>query len=120
MHAVDAQRRIDVAVEIHDLAFVGFAHADVVHVAHEPGFAASSASAACTCAMRSAGASRPGESADLQRLDMGLDLDIGAELVAHRRFEPVGDLVRARSDRLPSTSRSSETESRPPMACTVT
>ena len=30
----------------------------------------------------------------LQRLDVGLDLDLGAELVAQRRLQPVGDIVR--------------------------
>ena len=31
----------------------------------------------------------------LQRLDVGLDLDVGAEFLAQRRFQPVGDVVRA-------------------------
>ena len=37
-----------------------------------------------------------GKAARLQRLDMGLDLDLGSELLAHRRLKIVRDLVRAR------------------------
>ena len=43
-----------------------------------------------------AGRVTAGKPARLQRLDVGLDLDLGPELLAHRRFEAVRDLVRAR------------------------
>ena len=73
--------------------------------------AAISVSASRTSAMRSGAASRPAI-ARLQRLDMGLDLDVGPELLAQRRLQPVGDLVRA-AEREPAVDLEIERDRQP-------
>jgi hypothetical protein len=42
----------------------------------------------------------PGGLRRLQRLDMGLDLDLGAELLAQRGFQGIGDVVRCAERKL--------------------
>ncbi len=81
-------------MEIHDLAVVGLAHAHVVDVADHPAFGGDLGERDLhrLDALRrrlAAGALR-----HLQRLDMGLDLDIGTELVGDRLFKAVGNGVR--------------------------
>ena len=44
--------------------------------------------------MRAGGGVAPGQHVGRQRLDMGLDFDVRAELVAHRLFEPARDVMR--------------------------
>ena len=56
----------------------------------------------------------------LQRLDMGVDLDVLAEILADAALQFMGDVVRGRSSISPSTSRSMLTVSLPPRSCTVT
>jgi len=84
MHRVDAHAGIDVAVEVDDLAVARLAHAHVVNVAQR---------AVLGRERDKRGAHRldprrrrvtAGHAVHLQRLDMALDLDVGAELVAHR------------------------------------
>ena len=108
-------------MEVDDLAVGGLAHAHVVDLADERDVRRDLVERVAHRRDPLVRRVAPGQSARLQRLDMGLDLDLGAELVARaplparRRSH-----ARAPSDRLPSTSRSSETDSRPPIACTVT
>ena len=61
-----------------------------------------------------------GKSARLQRLDMGLDLDHGSELAAHRGLQPVRDFMCLCERQAAVDLESSETESRDAIACTVT
>ena len=51
-----------------------------------------------------------GEHVGRQRLDVGLDLDVGAKFVAHRLFEAARDIVRGGERQRSSTSRSSDTD----------
>src|SRR6267142_910662 len=90
----DADRRIDVAVEIDDLAVAGLAHAHVVNVAHVAARVRQLGKDGTHLVEARRRRVAAGEAIDLQRLDVALDLDLGAELLAHRGFEPGGDLVR--------------------------
>ena len=93
VHRLHRERRIDPAVEIDDLAFVGFAHPHVVDVADHAAFGRDLGERHLDRRDPLRRRFAAGGLRRLQRLDMGLDLDRGAEFLAERRFEPVGDVV---------------------------
>ena len=107
-------------MEVDDLAFRGLAHPHVVNLADESDIGRDGVSASRTAATRSFGASRPASPRICSGSMWVSTSTSGPSSGATRRLEPVRDVVAAASDRLPSTSRSSEIDSRPPIACTVT
>ena len=81
-------------MEIDDLALVGLAHPHIVDVADHAALGGDLGERLLHRA-DALGRRLAARGVGLQRLDMGLDLDLGAELLAQRRFQPVGDVVRA-------------------------
>ena len=118
VHVVDRELWIDMAMKVDDCALRSLAHAHIVNFPDRSelrrDFAQQGADRAGAVG-RGIGA---GDILRLQRLDMGLDLDVGAEFLLDRRFKPARDLMRG--PERPSTSRSSETDRRLAIACTVT
>ena len=98
----------------------GLAHAHVVHLADRGELGGERGERLAHFGDARARSVEAGQNVGGQRLDMGLDLDVGAELLAHRFFEPLATSWAASSAMAPSTSRSTETASRPSIACTVT
>src|SRR6185312_12623729 len=93
MHGADRELRLDAAVEIHDFAVLGLAHAHVVHVADDAALRRQFAQRNFDGrdALRRRFAS--GDILRLQRLDMRLDLDMRAELGLDRAFQRVSHVV---------------------------
>ncbi len=80
-------------MEIDDLAFVGFAHPHVVHVADHAALGRDLGERHLDRAHPLRRRLAAGGLRRLQRLDMGFDLDAGAQLFAERRFQLVGDVM---------------------------
>ena len=90
-----AQQWIDIGVEIDDLAVRRFADAHVVHITHHAEVLCDAGKLVLNRPDALVGGVAAEQPTGLQRLDVGLDLDLDPELVAHRLLEPVGDLMRA-------------------------
>src|SRR5262245_5049643 len=90
-----AHKWIDISVEIDDLAVRRFAHAHVVHIANDAMLLRNARKLAVNRLDALVGGIAAGQPAGLQRLDMGLDLDLEPELVAHGLLEPVRYLMSA-------------------------
>src|SRR6266702_8881210 len=93
VHVVDAERGIDQAVEIHDLARGRLTHADFMDVADWPDLARDIGERGAHRGHALARSIAAALSVGLQRLDVGVDLDLRAELLGNRRFERAGDVV---------------------------
>ncbi len=90
---VNAGSRIGVAVEIHDLAFGGIAHSDLVDILKE-------AVGVCDLLQRFGDRSNPRRGGilsrqfiDLQRFDMRIDFDIVPKFLLDRCLKPGGDFM---------------------------
>ena len=94
MHRADRQRRIDAAMEIHDLAVGGLAHAHVVHLAEAGQDGGQRRERLAALGDARGGGVAAGQERCRQRLDMGFDLDVRSQLLADRLFEPARGLVR--------------------------
>ena len=94
VHRADRERRIDAAVKIDDLAVGGLAHAHVVDLAEVGDFRGERQERVAHFADARRRGVAAGQHVGRQRLDMGFDLDVRAELVAHRLFEPGRGVVR--------------------------
>ena len=96
VHLDHAHRRRGAAMEVDDLAGVGVAHADIMDVVDRGlgGKARQRRPDGLDAVGRGIGAERQFR---FQRLDMGVDLDVGAELVADVALEVVRDVMRRRS-----------------------
>jgi len=109
-----AHQRIDIGVEIDDLAVRRFADADFVDIAHHAELLRDGWKARPeTARMRSSAASRPTAPRVVQPARYGSHLDSARARSAPPCSEAVGDLMRALKAWLPSTSNSSEIDSRP-------
>ena len=106
-------------MEINDFAGVGVAHPHIMDVMDRAvgGKARQRGLDGLDALGRGVGAVRQFR---LERFDMGVDLDVLAEILADAALQPVGDVVRGVSSMSPSTSRSMLTVSLPPRSCTVT
>jgi hypothetical protein len=98
VHVRDLERRIDQAMKIDDLAVAGRAHAHVVDRADEINLCRDLGQRLAHRCDTLSGGVATWLVERLQRLDVGLDLDLRSELVADRFFEPGCDIVR-RADR---------------------
>ena len=119
MHLDHAHRGCGAAVEVDDLAGVGVADPHIVDVVD----------LAVGGKSRQRGLDgldpfRRGIDAErqfrFQRLDVGVDLDVLAELLPDVALQPVGDVMGRLSCMSASTSRSMLTVSLAPRSCTVT
>ena len=94
VHGADRKRRIDLAVKIDDLAVAGLAHAHVVDFADRGDFGGERRERLAHFGDARGRGVAAGQNVGGQRLDMGFDFDVGAELLAHRFFEPARHFVR--------------------------
>ena len=81
MHVVHAQRRLDLAVEVHDLALVGLTDANIVDRAKESGAGRNCFKGSLDFHYPLRRSVPPRHVMRLQRLDMRFDFDIRPELV---------------------------------------
>src|SRR4029077_17972724 len=96
MYVLHGEHRVDAAMEIDDLALRGLAHPHIVNLPDEGDVPREGAEGLAS--PRNAGIRRiaSGKPAHLQRLDVRLDLDLGAELLAERCLPAGRDVVSRR------------------------
>ena len=119
MHGVDRQRGIDMAMIIDDEAGRRHARANAVDVKNRPTLRRPRGQRLANgVALLNRGV-KAGEFLHGQRLDMGLDFDLAAELRSDGRFERTRQLMRDQSRMRPSSSTSRLTDLPPSTSCTV-